>query len=233
MRLSRFVDFLADPFLCEIGLADYAYVDLIDFLRILPTLRTRLANRPGPSVHPTARISRHANVGDGAVIGPGCIVGEFSTVRDGTVLGSGVEVGFGCEVARSIILRDSRLSHRVTVVDAVIGANVHLGAGAVTANTHLFNDDMKTPDREIVVRLPGGGQLRCGTAKFAGILGDGARIGMGALVGPGILVGRAAVLYPGTVLSSQLIPDETVVKITQTRVVVERRRHDAHTDRPA
>ena len=105
MRLSQFVDFLADPFLYETGLTDCADADLIDFLRVLPTLRTRLADRPGPSVHPTARISCHANVGDGAVIGPGCIVGEFSTIRDGTLLGSGVEVGFGCEVARSIVLR--------------------------------------------------------------------------------------------------------------------------------
>ena len=116
--------------------------------------------------------------------------------------------------------------------------NVHLGAGAVTASTHLFNNDMKTPDREVVVRLPGNGQLRCGTAKFGGILGDGARIGMGALVGPGILVGRATILYPGVVLSSQLIPEETVVKLTQTRIVFERRRYGttyttAHTDRSA
>ncbi|MGH8349509.1 MAG: hypothetical protein ACRES5_23555 [Pseudomonas sp.] len=55
---------------------------------------------------------------------------------------------------------------------------------------------------------------------------------MGALIGPGILIGRASVLYPGTVLSLQLISDETVVKITQTWAVVERRRRDADTDRP-
>jgi acetyltransferase-like isoleucine patch superfamily enzyme len=86
---------------------------------------------------------------------------------------------------------------------------------------------MKAPDREVIVRLPDGEQLRCGTTKFAGILGDGAHIGMGALIGPGILIGRATILYPGVVLSSRLIPEETVVKFTQTRIEIERRRRAA------
>ncbi len=65
-------------------------------------------------------------------------------------------------------------------------------------------------------------RIGCGTAKFAGVVGDGARVAMGALLGPGILVGRASVLYPGVVLSTQLIPEGVVVKLKQTQIVAER-----------
>ena len=163
-------------------------------------------------IHPTARISPHAIIGESVFVGPHCVIHEFATVRDMCVLASHVHVGFGCEVARTIVGSGSTITHRTTLADALVGAHVHFGAGVLTANTHLFNDDMRRPDRSVSITMPSGGDYDLGVAKFSALVGDRARVGMGSMLGPGAAVGVRAVLYPGSMIAGTTIPAAVIVK---------------------
>src|SRR5206468_5790464 len=72
-------------------------------------------------------------VGDGAVVGPNAYL------RQGTSLGKGAKVGAGCEVKNSIVMDEAKIPHLSYVGDSVLGYEVSLGAGTVTANLK-FND---------------------------------------------------------------------------------------------
>ena len=240
MKLHEVLTLAADPVLAGWGVA--AALDNSD-LQDLDTARdtARRMARDGTRavlagrgwVDPTAWVSPHAVLGGGVIIGPGCRIHEFATVRGGTILGSDVEIGHGCEVARSVIASHTRLTHHVTVCDAVIGQAAHLAAGVVLGSVHLWNEDMSRPDRPILIRTGPEAAYRRGPVKFGGVLGDRVRVGMGALLGPGLLVGADAVLYPSLTVSEQLIPTRTVARPAPTPIRIEPRRdHPPHGHRP-
>jgi len=67
-------------------------------------------------------------------IGNNCRVGPFAYVREGTVLGSDVVLGVFTEVKNSTLSDGVRARHHSYIGDAVLGKNVDIGAGAITAN---------------------------------------------------------------------------------------------------
>ncbi len=67
-------------------------------------------------------------------IGNDCRVGPFAYVREGTVLGSDVILGVFTEVKNSTLSDGVRARHHSYIGDAVLGKNVDIGAGAITAN---------------------------------------------------------------------------------------------------
>ncbi len=101
-------------------------------------------------------------LGDGVVIGPGCVlencrlaagtqvlshcvlqgvvtegpcsIGPFARLRSGTVLASGVKVGNFVETKKAMLGANTKASHLSYLGDAVIGANVNIGAGTITCN---------------------------------------------------------------------------------------------------
>jgi bifunctional UDP-N-acetylglucosamine pyrophosphorylase / glucosamine-1-phosphate N-acetyltransferase len=111
-------------------------------------------------------------------IGPDCRVGPFTHLRDGTVLERAVEIGAFVEVSRSHIDSGTIARHLSYLGNAVVGQNVNIGAGSITAN---FD----------------------GTQKNQTVVGDGAFIGSGAImvapvkIGPDAVVGAGAVITRG------------------------------------
>jgi bifunctional UDP-N-acetylglucosamine pyrophosphorylase/glucosamine-1-phosphate N-acetyltransferase len=67
-------------------------------------------------------------------IGQGCRVGPFAHLRDGTVLKNDVVLGVYTEVKNSILGDGVRARHHSYIGDAIIGRNVNIGAGSITAN---------------------------------------------------------------------------------------------------
>jgi acetyltransferase-like isoleucine patch superfamily enzyme len=236
MKLREVVTLSADPVLAGWGIAaalDGADLEALDTAREAARGRARAVLAGRGWVDSTAWVSPHAVLGPGVIVGPGCRIHEFATVRGGSILAADVEIGHGCEVARSVIASHTRLTHHVTVCDAVIGQAAHLAAGVVLGSVHLWNDDMSRPDRPILVRTGPGTIHHCGPVKFGGVLGDRVRVGMGALLGPGLLVGTDAVLYPSLIASEQLIPARTVARPAPTPIRIEPRRdHLPHGHRP-
>ena len=91
---------------------------------------------------------RDSTIGDGSTIershlekarvGSKVTVGPFSRLRPGTELADGVHVGTHTEIKNSKIGAGSAVPHFSYLGDAVIGANVNIGAGSITANWDGF-----------------------------------------------------------------------------------------------
>jgi bifunctional UDP-N-acetylglucosamine pyrophosphorylase/glucosamine-1-phosphate N-acetyltransferase len=91
---------------------------------------------------------RDSTVGDGSRIershlekvkvASNVTVGPFSRLRPGTRLEDGVRVGTHTEIKNSRIGAGSAVPHFSYLGDAVVGANVNIGAGSITANWDGF-----------------------------------------------------------------------------------------------
>ncbi len=95
------------------------------------------------------RIGPYADIGDSA-IGDGCRVehswlrdvrledrvecGPFVRIRSGTAIAADVHIGSFAEINRSSIGSGSRVPHFSYLGDAVVGRDVNIGAGTITAN---------------------------------------------------------------------------------------------------
>jgi bifunctional UDP-N-acetylglucosamine pyrophosphorylase/glucosamine-1-phosphate N-acetyltransferase len=117
------------------------------------------------TIHPFTTITGHTVIGEDCVIGPfaqlresvigdasrierahlekvrvakNVLVGPFSRLRPGTELGDGVRVGTHTEIKNSRIGAGSAVPHFSYIGDAVVGANVNIGAGSITANWDGF-----------------------------------------------------------------------------------------------
>jgi bifunctional UDP-N-acetylglucosamine pyrophosphorylase / glucosamine-1-phosphate N-acetyltransferase len=67
-------------------------------------------------------------------IGSGCRIGPFAYLRHGTVIGSDVVLGVFTEVKNTTLADGVRARHHSYLGDAIIGRNVNVGAGSITAN---------------------------------------------------------------------------------------------------
>jgi bifunctional UDP-N-acetylglucosamine pyrophosphorylase / glucosamine-1-phosphate N-acetyltransferase len=67
-------------------------------------------------------------------IGQGCRIGPFAHLRHGTVLQNDVVLGVYTEVKNSVLANGVRARHHSYIGDAMIGRDVNIGAGSITAN---------------------------------------------------------------------------------------------------
>lgn len=118
----------------------------------------------------------------GAVIRGPAIIGENCTIRAGAylrghvIVGDRSIVGHATELKHAVLFEDVRVSHFNYVGDSLLGAAVHLGAGAKIANTRFD---------ERSIRFEGADTNR---RKFGVILGDRVQLGVNVMLGPGIAV---------------------------------------------
>ena len=117
-------------------------------------------------IHPFTTITGQSTIGENCVIGPmtqlrdstigdgsqiershlenvsvasNVTVGPFSRLRPGTELAEGVRVGTHTEIKNSKIGPGTAVPHFSYLGDAVVGANVNIGAGSITANWDGFD----------------------------------------------------------------------------------------------
>jgi bifunctional UDP-N-acetylglucosamine pyrophosphorylase/glucosamine-1-phosphate N-acetyltransferase len=95
-------------------------------------------------IHAGARLT-NATVGDDAAVldysvivsstlGPGARVGPFSHVRPESIIAEGAHVGNFVELKKTRLGLNSKVNHLAYLGDATIGADVNIGAGAITCN---------------------------------------------------------------------------------------------------
>ena len=143
------------------------------------------------TVHETATvrgsvaIDEDVVVGPGAVLGPNVCLGENATVEANTV------------VENAVIDADARVGPNSTLIDAVLGQGVHLGAASTVAG--------------------GPGDVRVGTRVFedeplGAVIADRARLDGDVSVAPGTLVGPDVTAETGVTLDGSIAPGREVVK---------------------
>jgi bifunctional UDP-N-acetylglucosamine pyrophosphorylase / glucosamine-1-phosphate N-acetyltransferase len=155
---------------------------------------------PGTRIGSDCRIGPNADIGD-SEIGDGCRVehswlrgvklgdrtdcGPFVRIRPGSEIASDVHVGSFAEINRTRIGRGTRVPHLSYLGDAVIGENVNIGAGTITANYD-------------------------GSAKNATSIEDGAFVGVATMLRAPVKVGRGSKTGAGSVVLHDVAPGVTV-----------------------
>jgi bifunctional UDP-N-acetylglucosamine pyrophosphorylase / glucosamine-1-phosphate N-acetyltransferase len=126
----------------------------------------------GTKVLPCTVIERDVTIGED------CEVGPFAHVRPGTVLEDGAEIGNFVETKKARIGRRTKAKHLSYLGDAVVGADVNIGCGTITANY-----DGK---RKHVTVIEDRVHIGSGTVLVAPVrVGKGATTGAGAIVTAG------------------------------------------------
>ncbi len=126
----------------------------------------------------------------GARIETGCRVGPFARLRPGTVLGRGARVGNFVEVKASDLGAGAKAGHLAYLGDAIVGADVNIGAGVITCNYD-------------------------GTSKHRTEIGEGSFVGSDTLLVAPVKIGSNAQTGAGTVVT-QDVPDGALA-VTRVR----------------
>ncbi|MEE8466667.1 MAG: bifunctional UDP-N-acetylglucosamine diphosphorylase/glucosamine-1-phosphate N-acetyltransferase GlmU [Dehalococcoidia bacterium] len=148
-------------------------------------------------------VLKNSTIGDGcrvtssaleeAVMESGVDIGPFSHLRPGAHLESGVHIGNFVEVKESRFAAGAVMGHFGYVGDASIGANVNMGAGAVTCNY-----DGKDKHRTVVEK---DAFIGCDTMLVAPVIvGAGAVTGAGAVITKDVPPARLAVGVPAKIV---------------------------------
>lgn len=111
------------------------------------------------------------------IIGENCSIGPNCFIRQGTAIGDGSVIGHSVEIKNSIIMNNTNICHLSYVGDSVIGENVNLGAGFITANLRH--------DKKNVLSLVKGKLVDTGMVKFGAVVADGVKTGVNTAVYPG------------------------------------------------
>ena len=97
------------------------------------------------TIYPYVVISENVSIGnnvrilsfshlEGVVIKNNVNIGPYARLRPGTVLKSGSKIGNFVEIKKSIIGKDSKVSHLSYIGDSNLGKKVNIGAGTITCN---------------------------------------------------------------------------------------------------
>lgn len=122
-----------------------------------------------------------ATVEDEAVLGP------FCHLRPRAHIGAQARIGNFVEVKQSRIGRRSKANHLAYIGDATVGADVNIGAGAITCNYD-------------------------GRAKHETVIGDGAFVGTNASLVAPIVIGEGAYIGSGSVVTKDVPPGALAVE---------------------
>lgn len=137
------------------------------------------------------------------IIGSNCTFESGVLLRDGSIIGDNVHIGHGVEVKHSIILNDSKIAHLNYIGDSVIGKNVNIGGGAITANWRFDK-------KNIIIKIEEEG-IDTGLEKYGSAIGDDSSIGVNAVLNPGVILGKRTIVYP-LVAASGIYSEGSVVK---------------------
>jgi len=158
----------------------------------------------------TAYISPDAKIGKDTVVypfvvieknvkvGKRCSIGPFCRLRSGTVLEDEIEIGNFVEVVRSKVKAKSKAKHLTYLGDCLVGREVNIGCGTITANFDGKNKNRTT-------------------------IGDKARVGSGVIFVAPVKIGKGAVIGAGTVLlKNKNVPDNAVAVGVPARILNKR-----------
>lgn len=142
-------------------------------------------------IHPEVKIGKETVVYPNTiiepdvVIGDGCALGPFARIRPGVRLGDFSEVGNFVELVRTSVGKRTKIKHHTYLGDAVIGSDVNIGAGVITANFDGKDKHQTVIEDKVFIGI--------GARLIAPV-----RIGKGAFVGAGSVVLKEHNVAPGS-----------------------------------
>lgn len=130
------------------------------------------------------------------VIGKNCIIGPNCFIRSGTTIGDGSKVGNGVDIKNAVIGEGSSIAHLAYIGDSVIGDNVNVAAGVVTANLRHDKETIKTPVK--------GEMVDTNRKKLGAIIGDGVNLGINTAIYPGRKIWPHINTMPGQIVDKDI-----------------------------
>lgn len=197
--------------------------DLLAFAKTLigAKIRPSVNSRPAKNATITGKVSigKNTKIHENAVIkgpvyiGDNCIIGNNAIIRDHTDIEDNVIIGANCEIARTIIQKNTHI-HSGYIGDSIIDENCKIGAGIITANKKI--------DRSTIYTKVKGEKIDTGITSFGAVIGRDTSIGINASTMPGILIGPDAVIGSNTEVSQNV--DSETLYFTQFKKTVKKRR---------
>ncbi len=131
------------------------------------------------------------------IIGP-IYIGKDSRIGTGnlvrhSMIGEKTSIGFSCEMARSLLIGESKISHHDVILDSVVGRKCWFGAFVGTTNLLLNNENVK-------FRL-GDSISSTGLPNFGSVIGHDCSVGAGVILLPGRQLKPNSIVSAGTVVS--------------------------------
>lgn len=130
---------------------------------------------PGVSVGKDTVIRSNTVIESDVEIGSRCVIGPFARIRPRVRIGDEVEVGNFVELNRTKVGNGTKIKHHAYLGDAVVGRNVNIGAGTITANYDGKNKNIT-------------------------VIADGAFIGVGAILIAPVSIGSHSTVGAGAVV---------------------------------
>lgn len=141
-----------------------------------------------------AQIYEYALIQGPAYIGKNVVVGSYCKVRKETVLEEGVELQNAVDIKHSVVGKNTHI-HSGFVGDSIIGEDVGLGAGFITANRRLDRKNVMVPVK--------GERVDTKASFFGSLIGDRAQIGIHCGTNPGTIIEEDSVIMPGTIVPNK------------------------------
>ena len=120
------------------------YVQLLGATRIGSESRVRSYSVVQNSVIGDGVVVRNGCILDGAHVADGAVLGPYAHLRPESRIGEGAHVGNFVETKKITMGKGSKANHLNYLGDAVIGAGVNIGAGAITCNYDGVNKHLTT-----------------------------------------------------------------------------------------
>jgi bifunctional UDP-N-acetylglucosamine pyrophosphorylase/glucosamine-1-phosphate N-acetyltransferase len=110
------------------------YVQLLGSTRVGSECRIRSYSVVQSSVIGDGVLLRNGCILDEAVVGDGALLGPYAHLRPGSEIGEAAHIGNFVETKKVRMGKGSKANHLSYLGDALIGAGVNVGAGAITCN---------------------------------------------------------------------------------------------------
>ena len=148
------------------------------------------------SVGEGTRILAGSYIEGPVMIGRDCLIGPNCYIRPYTCIGDNCRVGNASEVKNSVIGDGSKIPHLNYVGDSILGNDVNMSAGSITANLRH--------DRGIIKSMVKGKLTETGLNKFGSAIGDGTKLGARTTIYPGRKIWPGKTTLPGQVVDRDI-----------------------------
>jgi bifunctional UDP-N-acetylglucosamine pyrophosphorylase/glucosamine-1-phosphate N-acetyltransferase len=135
------------------------------------------------------------------VIGNGCIIGPSAYLRGPVVIGNNCKVKFTAEIKNSLLLDETQVPHSAYIGDSILGKQVNVGWGSVTANLRHDRKNIQTLIKEQLIDT--------GLSKFGAVIGDGVKLGVRTIIYPGRKIWPYQTTLPGQIVDQDIKPKLT------------------------
>ncbi|MDR2778627.1 MAG: bifunctional UDP-N-acetylglucosamine diphosphorylase/glucosamine-1-phosphate N-acetyltransferase GlmU [Rickettsiales bacterium] len=131
---------------------------------------------------------------EGCEVGSGVTVGPFARLRPGSILEKNSKIGNFCEIKKSRIGSNTKISHLSYIGDSDIGADTNVGAGTITCNYD-------------------------GYSKFEIKVGDNSFIGSNTILVAPVEIGENSLIAAGSVITEDVLANSLAIARAEQKII--------------